>query len=103
MSASALASGIARLGRALRERGVAVCVSDEIDAARALARLPGADGREARCALRIALKLQPRDWGRSMMEYPSTPVASASPSFSACTDPSPGRWATMASWSAGRV
>jgi uncharacterized protein with von Willebrand factor type A (vWA) domain len=64
VSASALASGIARLGLALRERGVPVCVGDEIDAARALARLPGADGREARCALRIALKLQPRDWGR---------------------------------------
>ena len=64
MSAAALASGISWLGRALRERGVAVCVSDEIDAARALAHLRGADGGETRCALRIALKLRRGDWGR---------------------------------------
>jgi uncharacterized protein with von Willebrand factor type A (vWA) domain len=64
LSASALASGISWLGRALRERGVPVCVSDEIDAARGLAHLRGADGGETRCALRIALKLRPSDWGR---------------------------------------
>jgi len=62
VNALALASGVARLGRALRERGVAVRVGDEIDAARALARLRGADPQDARCALRIALKLRRGDW-----------------------------------------
>jgi uncharacterized protein with von Willebrand factor type A (vWA) domain len=64
VSATSLASGIARLGHALRERGVAVRVGDEIDAARALARVRPADEAEARRTLRIALKLRRGEWGR---------------------------------------
>jgi uncharacterized protein with von Willebrand factor type A (vWA) domain len=64
MNAAALASGVARLGRTLRERGIPVFIGDEIDAARALARLRGADREEARCALRIALKIRRGEWER---------------------------------------
>jgi uncharacterized protein with von Willebrand factor type A (vWA) domain len=64
MSAAVLASGVARLGRTLRERGIQVGLGDEIDAARALARLRVADREEARCALRIALKIRRGEWER---------------------------------------
>lgn len=60
----ALATGMADLGRTLREGGIPVGLGDEIDAARALARLPGADRGEARSALRIALKIRRGDWAR---------------------------------------
>jgi len=58
----ALATGMADLGRTLREGGIPVALGDEIDAARVLARLPGADREEARSALRIALKIRRGDW-----------------------------------------
>jgi uncharacterized protein len=59
---SALAAGVVLLGRALREAGVPVVPSDEVDAALALARLPHADRDEARRALRIALKVRREQW-----------------------------------------
>ncbi len=64
MSASDLASEVARFGRALRQGGVGVGLADEVDAAQALALLAGADRGEARHALRIALKIRRRDWER---------------------------------------
>jgi uncharacterized protein with von Willebrand factor type A (vWA) domain len=63
VTAADLAAGVAVLGRSLRARGVRVGLGDEVDAARTLARVPGADREDARCALRIALKLRPGDWG----------------------------------------
>jgi len=54
-----------RLGRfagRLRERGVAVSVSDEIDGAAALLLVDGDDHDEVRHALRAALKIQRSDW-----------------------------------------
>jgi uncharacterized protein with von Willebrand factor type A (vWA) domain len=62
--AARLATGVALLGRALREQGVDVGIGDEADAASALARLAGADREEARRALRIALKLRRGEWER---------------------------------------
>jgi uncharacterized protein with von Willebrand factor type A (vWA) domain len=62
VSAAALASGMALLGRTLRARGIPVGLGDEIDAARALGRLGEADREDARRALRIALKLHRREW-----------------------------------------
>jgi uncharacterized protein with von Willebrand factor type A (vWA) domain len=53
-------SRIARLGRALRDAGVGVSLTDEIDAVRALSLVDVADIDEVRRALRIALKI-PRD------------------------------------------
>jgi uncharacterized protein with von Willebrand factor type A (vWA) domain len=52
---------LARFGGALRQRGVAVGVGDEADAARALALVDLADRAEVRRALLIALKIRPRD------------------------------------------
>jgi uncharacterized protein len=63
VSAAALASGVALLGRTLRARGIPVGVGDEIDAARALGRLGEADREDARRALRVALKLRRGEWG----------------------------------------
>jgi uncharacterized protein len=63
LSAAALASGMALLGRTLRARGVRVALGDEVDAARALAHLRDPDREEARRALRIALKLRRGEWG----------------------------------------
>jgi uncharacterized protein with von Willebrand factor type A (vWA) domain len=53
---------VARLGRALRERGVDVSLGDEIDAARALGMVDGGDDEEVRQGLRIALKIRRDDW-----------------------------------------
>lgn len=64
MTDADLASGVAALGSALRERGVRVSLSDELDAAQALARLRPAGREETRCALRIALKIRRCDWDR---------------------------------------
>jgi hypothetical protein len=63
VTATDLAAGVAVLGRTLRASGVRVGLGDEVDAARSLARVPGADREEARRALRIALKLRRGDWG----------------------------------------
>jgi uncharacterized protein with von Willebrand factor type A (vWA) domain len=52
---------LARFGGALRQRGVAVGIGDEADAARALALIDLADRAEVRRALLIALKIRPRD------------------------------------------
>ncbi len=51
---------IARLGRALRDADLDVCLTDEIDAVRALTLVDVADIDEVRRTLRIALKV-PRD------------------------------------------
>ncbi len=53
---------VARLGRALRDAGVGVCLTDEIDAARALTHVDVADVDEVRRALRIALKVARASW-----------------------------------------
>ncbi len=53
---------VARLGRALRDAELDVCLSDEIDAARALAHVDVADIGEVRRALRIALKIPHDSW-----------------------------------------
>lgn len=62
MTSADLAAGVALLGRSLRARGVRVGLGDELDAARTLARVPGADREDARRALRIALKLRRDEW-----------------------------------------
>ncbi|BDG02927.1 vWA domain-containing protein [Anaeromyxobacter oryzae] len=64
MIAADLAPAVARLGRTLRERGIGVGIGDEVDAARALARLRDPDREEVRWALRIALKIRHPDWAR---------------------------------------
>jgi uncharacterized protein with von Willebrand factor type A (vWA) domain len=56
-----LVSHLARFGRALRERGVAVSVSDEADGLTALTLVDLGDRGEVRLALRTALKIRPRD------------------------------------------
>jgi len=82
VSGQALASAMARLGRTLRGQGIPVELGDEIDAARALARLSDPDREEARRALRIALKLRPDAWARldAILEalWPD-PAAAANP------------------------
>lgn len=98
MNAADLASGVARLGRTLRARGIAVGTGDELDAARTLARLPGADREEVRCALRIALKLRREDWERldALLDelWPAAPPApspAASPPTASIDGKRPGR------------
>jgi hypothetical protein len=56
-----LLGALARLGAALREDGVRVAIGDEIDAARALARIDIADPDELRRALLCTLRIRPRD------------------------------------------
>ena len=53
---------LARFARRLRERGVGVCLSDEIDGAAALLLVDVDDRDEVRFALRAALKIQRSDW-----------------------------------------
>jgi len=53
---------VARLGRALRDADVGVCLTDELDAAQALALLDVADVEEVRRGLRIALKIPRASW-----------------------------------------
>lgn len=57
-----LPRSLARLGGALRAAGVSTSVRDEIDAARALPLIDGADREEVRRALRIALKVPREQW-----------------------------------------
>ncbi|HKD19555.1 MAG TPA: VWA domain-containing protein [Thermoanaerobaculia bacterium] len=61
MIARDLVAHVARFGRALRERGVRVSLSDEIDAVDALVRVDLSDRAEVRCALAISLKIRRRD------------------------------------------
>ena len=53
---------LARFAGRLRERGVGVCVSDEIDGAAALLLVDLDDRDEVRHALRVALKIRRSDW-----------------------------------------
>ena len=53
---------LARFAGRLRERGVGVCVSDEIDGAAALLLVDLGDRDEVRYALRAALKIRRPDW-----------------------------------------
>ena len=53
---------LARFAGRLRERGVGVCVSDEIDGAAALLLVDLGDRDEVRYALRAALKVRRSDW-----------------------------------------
>ncbi len=57
-----VAERLARLAGRLRERGVGVCLSDEIDGAAALLLVDRADRDEVRHALRAALKIRRPDW-----------------------------------------
>ncbi|HTO88300.1 MAG TPA: VWA domain-containing protein [Thermoanaerobaculia bacterium] len=52
---------LARFAGGLRERGVRVSLSDEVDAAEALTLVDVSDRAEVRRALAIALKIRPRD------------------------------------------
>ena len=56
-----LVAHLARFARALRERGVAVSLSDEADGLAALTLVDLGDRDEVRRALRAALKVRPRD------------------------------------------
>ncbi len=56
-----LVAHLARFARALRERGVAVSLSDEADGLAALTLVDLGDRGEVRRALRAALKIRPRD------------------------------------------
>jgi uncharacterized protein with von Willebrand factor type A (vWA) domain len=60
-SGSGLVPHLARFGRALRERGVGVRLSDEADALEALSLVDLGDRDEVRRALRAAMKIRPRD------------------------------------------
>ena len=53
---------LARFAGRLRERGVGVCVSDEIDGAAAMLLVDLGDRDEVRYALRVALKVRRSDW-----------------------------------------
>ena len=57
-----VAERLARFAGRLRERGVGVCLSDEIDGAAALLLVDLADRDEVRYALRTALKIRRSDW-----------------------------------------
>ena len=59
-----LALDVARLSGAMREGGIGVGLSDEIDAAKVLTLLPRSDREERRLALRSALKVRRPDWER---------------------------------------
>lgn len=61
MSERTLLAQMARFVAALRERGVQVGLSDEVDAVAALSLVDVLDRDEARLALRTALKIRPRD------------------------------------------
>ena len=61
MTTRDLVAHVARFGRALRERGVRVSLSDEIDAVDALVRVDLSDRGEVRSTLAISLKVRPRD------------------------------------------
>ncbi len=61
MSDPGHALGLARFGRALRERGVRVSLSDEADGLVALGLVDQADLEEVRRALVVALKVRPGD------------------------------------------
>src|SRR5512132_2774581 len=52
---------LARFARALREHGIAVGLSDEVDAVAALTLVDVSDRAEVRRALLTALKIRPRD------------------------------------------
>jgi uncharacterized protein with von Willebrand factor type A (vWA) domain len=56
-----LVSHVARFGRALRERGAAVSLSDEADGLAVLTLVDVSDRDEVRRALRTAFKIRPRD------------------------------------------
>jgi uncharacterized protein len=58
---SGLVPHLARFGRALRDRGVGVGLSDEADALEALSLVDLGDRDEVRRALRAAMKIRPRD------------------------------------------
>jgi uncharacterized protein with von Willebrand factor type A (vWA) domain len=60
-AAAGVVAAVARLGRALRRRGVRVGPSDEADGLAALALVDVGDRDEVRLALRAALKIRPRD------------------------------------------
>ena len=57
-----VAERLARFAGRLRERGVGVCLSDEIDGAAALLLVDLGDRDEVRYALRTALKVRRSDW-----------------------------------------
>lgn len=61
MTGDGLVAHVARFGRALREASVRTSISDEVDAVDALTRVDLGDRDETRRALRIALKIRPRD------------------------------------------
>jgi uncharacterized protein with von Willebrand factor type A (vWA) domain len=100
MTGAGLAPAVARLGRTLRERGIAVRIGDELDATRALARLGTPEREEVRWALRIALKIRHDDWARfdAILEglwpdpaRPSGPVGSAPTPTASIDGKRPGR------------
>lgn len=62
MSEQDLVFHLARFARALRERGMAVGLSDEVDGVRALTLADVSDRSEVHRALRTALKVRRRDW-----------------------------------------
>lgn len=61
MSEPGLVLHLARFARALRQRGVAVTLSDEADGLAALTLVDLGDREEVRLALRTSLKIRPRD------------------------------------------
>ena len=97
---------LVRFAGRLRERGVGVCVGDEIDGAAALLLVDFGDREEVRHALRIALKVQRSDWDTfdelfqgfwaadPPVEPPATPLERPSRPSSDRTGPIP-RWRWM--------
>lgn len=61
MNEPALVTHLALFGRALRRRGARVSLSDEADGLEALTLVDVVDRDEVRRALRVSLKIQPRD------------------------------------------
>ena len=98
---------LARFAGRLRERGVGVCVSDEIDGAAALLLVDPGDRDEVRFALRTALKVRRFDWDafdelfRDFWAAGGGPAGPPEPPARAATRPAPphaGRRAPVPGW-----
>ena len=78
---------LARLGSRLRERGVGVSLSDEIDGAAALLLVDPGDRDEVRYALRAALKVRRSDWDTFDELFGAFWIGEAPPARTPATSP----------------
>ncbi len=89
MTGMDLVANLARFARGLRQRGVRVGLSDEVDAVASLTHVDLADRAEVRCALTVTLRVRPRDaatfdelferWWKGLDERAGSPDRPAEP------------------------